>query len=76
MLDSHPDTDVILPGEQDARRIKNTSYSRYLLSKRLDFPVARWREPGDMPAKTPAILVRRGDAWKEILLAKLRLTEG
>ncbi|MFM7806925.1 MAG: hypothetical protein ACKPEA_03210, partial [Planctomycetota bacterium] len=41
----------------------------YLLSGRLDFPVARWREPGDMPAKTPVIVVRRGEAWKELLLA-------
>ena len=68
-LAAHPDTDVILPGEQDTRRIKNTSYSRYLLSGRLDFPVARWHEPGDMAAKTPVIMLRRGDAWTEILLA-------
>ena len=68
-LAAHPDTDVILPGPDDDRRIKATSYSRYLLSPRLEFPVGRWREPGDMAAKTPVIVLRRGDAWREILLA-------
>lgn len=68
-LATHPGTDVILPGAEDDRRIKQFSYSRYLLSPRLDFPVARWREPGDMPAKTPVIMLRRGEAWKEIPLA-------
>ena len=69
-LAAHPDTDVILPAEGDARRIKATSYSRYLLSRSLNFPVARWREPGDMPAKTPVIVVRRGEAWKEFPLSE------
>lgn len=68
-LATHPDTDVILPGPDDDRRLKAISYSRYLLSPRLEFPVARWHEPGDMPAKTPVIVLRRGDAWREILLA-------
>lgn len=68
-LAAHPDTEVILPRPDDERRIKATSYSRYLLSPRLEFPVARWHEPGDMPAKTPVIVVRRGDAWKELRLA-------
>ena len=68
-LAAHPDTEVILPRPEDERRIKATSYSRYLLSPRLEFPVDRWREPGDMPAKTPVIVLRRGAAWKEILLA-------
>ena len=68
-LATHPETDVVLPGPDDERRIKQFSYSRYLLSPRLDFPVARWREPGEMAAKTPVIVLRRGEAWKEILLA-------
>jgi hypothetical protein len=68
-LATHPDTEVILPDGQDARRIKNTSYSRYLLSGRLDFPVARWNEPGAMPAKTPVIVVRRGADSRELTLA-------
>jgi len=68
-LAAHPDTDVILPRPEDERRIKATSYSRYLLGTRLEFPVARWHEPGDMPAKTPVIVLRRGDACREILLA-------
>ncbi len=69
-LESHPATDVILPKPGDERRIKNTSYSRYLLSSSLNFPVARWHEPGDMAAKTPVILLRRGTDEKEILLAE------
>jgi len=68
-LAAHPDTDGVLPAPDDDRRMKQFSYSRYLLSPRLDFPVAHWKEPGDMAAKTPVILLRRGDAWKEILLA-------
>jgi len=67
-LAAHPDTDVVLPAAGDARRMKALSYSRYLLNPRLDFPVARWSETG-MAAKTPVIVVRRGEAWKEILLA-------
>jgi len=67
-LAAHPDTDVVLPAPDDERRMKQFSYSRYLLNPRLDFPVARWSETG-MAAKTPVIVVRRGEAWKEILLA-------
>jgi len=67
-LAAHPDTDVAMPGSEDQRRMKAISYSRYLLNPRLDFPVARWSETG-MAAKTPVIVVRRGEAWKEILLA-------
>jgi len=68
-LAMHPRTDVVLPDPDDARRMKQFSYSRYLLSPRLDFPVARWRDPGDMAAKTPVIVLRRGEALREILLA-------
>jgi hypothetical protein len=68
-LAAHPDTDVVLPAADDERRIKQFSYSRYLLSPKLDFPVARWNPADDMAAKTPVIVLRRGDAWKEILLA-------
>jgi hypothetical protein len=68
-LAAHPDTDVALPAPEDERRMKQFSYSRYLLSPRLEFPVARWHEPGEMPAKTPVILLRRGDACREIPLA-------
>ena len=67
-LAAHPDTDVALPAAGDERRIKETSYSRYLLSPRLEFPAARWQDDG-MAAKTPVIVLRHGDQTREITLA-------
>jgi hypothetical protein len=67
-LAAHPDTDVAMPGSEDQRRMKAISYSRYLLSPRLEFPAARWRDDG-MPAKTPVILLRHGSESREIRLA-------
>jgi len=68
-LATHPNTEVILPAVEDDRRIKGISFSRYLLNPRLDFPAARWKSTDEMAAKTPVILLRRGDASREILLA-------
>jgi hypothetical protein len=68
-LTAHPDTDVIMPAADDQRRMKAISYSRYLLSPRLEFPAARWREDG-VAAKTPVIVLQRGEARREIPLAE------
>lgn len=68
-LASHPDTDVVMPGDQDQRRMKAISYSRYLLSPRLEFPAARWHEDG-MAAKTPVIVLGHGGERREITLAE------
>jgi len=40
-LATHPTTEVILPDAQDEKRMKKISYSRYLLSSRIDFPIGR-----------------------------------
>ncbi len=40
-LATHPTTEVILPDPQDEQRMKSFSYSRYLLSPRIDFPIGR-----------------------------------
>jgi hypothetical protein len=40
-LATHPTTEVILPDAQDEKRMKKISYSRYLLSPRIDFPIGR-----------------------------------
>ena len=40
-LATHPTTEVILPDAQDEKRMKKISYSRYLLSSRLEFPIGR-----------------------------------
>ena len=40
-LATHPTTEVILPAPQDEQRMKSFSYSRYLLSPRIDFPIGR-----------------------------------
>ena len=40
-LATHPTTEVILPDPQDEQRMKSFSYSRYLLSPKVDFPIGR-----------------------------------
>lgn len=67
-LAAHPRTEVVLPGPDDDRRMKGLSYSRYLLSPRLEFPAARWTGATGLEAKTPVVVLRHGDASVELLL--------
>ena len=80
-LATHPTTEVILPDAQDEKRMKKISYSRYLLSSRLEFPIGRKATtntlinpslnnmPGSMPDKMPVIAITAGG---ETLVITLR----
>jgi hypothetical protein len=80
-LATHPTTEVILPDAKDEKRMKKISYSRYLLSSRLEFPIGRKATtntlinpslnnmPGSMPDKMPVIAITAGG---ETLVITLR----
>ncbi|GDY05091.1 hypothetical protein LBMAG50_12320 [Phycisphaerae bacterium] len=79
-LATHPTTEVILPDAQDEKRMKKISYSRYLLSSRLEFPIGRKAAtniltntsldnmPGTMPDKMPVIAITAGGETRVITL--------
>ena len=79
-LATHPTTEVILPDAQDEKRMKKISYSRYLLSSRLEFPIGRKATtntlinpslnnmPGSMPDKMPVIAITAGGETRVITL--------
>ncbi len=48
-LATHPTTEVILPDPQDEQRMKSFSYSRYLLSPKVDFPIGRKTAMNTLP---------------------------
>ena len=48
-LATHPTTEVILPDAQDEKRMKKISYSRYLLSAKVDFPIGRKTAMNTLP---------------------------
>ena len=50
-LATHPTTEVILSDAQDEKRMKKISYSRYLLSPRLEFPIGRNATTSALPKK-------------------------
>ena len=52
-LAMHPTTEVILPDPQDEQRMKSFSYSRYLLSPRIDFPIGRKALVNALPNPSP-----------------------
>ena len=80
-LATHPTTEVILPDAKDEKRMKKISYSRYLLSSGLEFPIGRKATtntlinpslnnmPGSMPDKMPVIAITAGG---ETLVITLR----
>ncbi len=79
-LATHPTTEVILPDAQDEKRMKKISYSRYLLSSRLEFPIGRKAAtniltnpsldnmPATMPDKMPVIAITAGGETRVITL--------
>ena len=79
-LATHPTTEVILPDAQDEKRMKKISYSRYLLSSRLEFPIGRKATtntlinpsldnmPSAMPDKMPVIAITAGGETRVITL--------
>ena len=79
-LATHPTTEVILPDAQDEKRMKKISYSRYLLSSRLEFPIGRKATtntltnpssdnmPATMPDKMPVIAITAGGETRVITL--------
>ena len=79
-LATHPTTEVILPDAQDEKRMKKISYSRYLLSSRLEFPIGRKTAtniltnpssdnmPATMPDKMPVIAITAGGETRVITL--------
>ena len=79
-LSTHPTTEVILPDAQDEKRMKKISYSRYLLSSRLEFPIGRKTStniltnpsldnmPATMPDKMPVIAITAGGETRVITL--------
>ena len=78
-LATHPTTEVILPDAQDEKRMKKISYSRYLLSSRLEFPIGRKAttntlinpsldKPATMPDKMPVIAITAGGETRVITL--------
>ena len=79
-LATHPTTEVILPDAQDEKRMKKISYSRYLLSSRLEFPIGRKATtntlinpssdnmPGAMPDKMPVIAITASGETRVITL--------
>ncbi|MSR34186.1 MAG: DUF3179 domain-containing protein [Phycisphaerales bacterium] len=67
-LATHPTTEVILPDPQDEQRMKSFSYSRYLLSPRVEFPIGRKSNIADMPDKMPVIAITAGGETKVVTL--------
>ena len=79
-LATHPTTEVILPDAQDEKRMKKISYSRYLLSSRLEFPIGRKattntltnpssdNTPATMPDKMPVIAITAGGETRVVTL--------
>ncbi|MCE9619347.1 MAG: DUF3179 domain-containing protein [Planctomycetes bacterium] len=67
-LAEHPATEVILPDPQDEQRMKTFSYSRYLLSPRVDFPIGRMSRPDAMPDKMPIIAITAGGETRVVTL--------
>ena len=79
-LATHPTTEVILPDAQDEKRMKKISYSRYLLSSRLEFPIGRKATTntlinpsvdnmsGAMPDKMPVIAITASGETRVITL--------
>jgi len=79
-LATHPTTEVILPDAQDEKRMKKISYSRYLLSSKVEFPIGRKATantlinpssdnmPGTMPDKMPVIAITAGGETRVVTL--------
>jgi hypothetical protein len=67
-LAAHPATEVILPDAQDEQRMKTFSYSRYLLSPRVDYPLGRRGAAGAPPEKTPVIAIEAGGQRRVVTL--------
>jgi hypothetical protein len=62
-LATHPTTEVILPDAQDEKRMKKISYSRYLLSSRIDFPIGRKALVNVLP--NPSSNIESSDAMND-----------
>ncbi len=71
-LAAHPTTEVILPDPQDEQRMKSFSYSRYLLSPRIDFPIGRKADTktrtSQLPDKMPVIAITAGGETRVVTL--------
>ena len=71
-LAAHPTTEVILPNPQDEQRMKSFSYSRYLLSPRIDFPIGRKADTktrtSQLPDKMPVIAITAGGETRVVTL--------
>ena len=71
-LATHPTTEVILPDPQDEQRMKSFSYSRYLLSPRIDFPIGRKADTktrtSQLPDKMPVIAITAGGETRVVTL--------
>ncbi len=71
-LAAHPTTEVILPDPQDEQRMKSFSYSRYLLSPRIDFPIGRKADTktrtSQLPDKMPVIAITAGGKTRIVTL--------
>ena len=71
-LAAHPTTEVILPDPQDEQRMKSFSYSRYLLSPRIDFPIGRKGDAktrtSQLPDKMPVIAITAGGETRVVTL--------
>ncbi len=71
-LATHPTTEVILPDPQDQQRMKSFSYSRYLLSPKVDFPIGRKADTNTtaspLPDKMPVIAITAGGETRVVTL--------
>ena len=71
-LAAHPTTEVILPDPQGEQRMKSFSYSRYLLSPRIDFPIGRKADTktrtSQLPDKMPVIAITAGGETRVVTL--------
>ena len=71
-LATHPTTEVILPDPQDEQRMKSFSYSRYLLSPKVDFPIGRKADTNTtaspLPDKMPVIAITAGGETRVVTL--------